>query len=77
MSEAGGFPSRAIPAPIREPMTYRTGRSATFATKTRPETLDAFYAIAKKQGWKVGETFEKAVELLAKTYGEADIDDKN
>ena len=50
-------------------MTYRTGRSATFTTKTRPEVLDIFYAIAQQQGWKVGETFEKAVELLARMYG--------
>jgi len=66
VANAGGFPSRA-PAPLpRQPRTYRTGRSATFATKTTPETLETFYAIAEKRGWKVGETFEKAVELLAK-----------
>ena len=49
----------------RKPHTYRTGRTAAFTVKTTPETVDALYAIAEGQGWKVGETFEKSVEALA------------
>lgn len=56
-----GFPSTR-----RLPMTYRTGRNVTFSVKTTPATVDEFYALAQQQGWKAGETFEKAVELLKK-----------
>lgn len=74
VADAGGFPSRAAQpyVPKREPMTYRTGRSGVFTTKTLPSTIEAFYAIAKKKGWKVGETFERAVEALVRQEGEVD-----
>ncbi len=70
VADAGGFPSRAVPAPAREPMTYRTGRTATLTVKTTPSALETFYGIARKRGWKVGETFERAVELLLKQESE-------
>lgn len=68
LADAGGFPSRA-PAQLpqrREPLTYRSGRTASFSVKTMPDTLETFYAIARAQGWKAGETFERAVEALEK-----------
>ena len=48
----------------RQPMVYRTGRSVTFSTKTTQQTVDQFYILAQQNGWKVGETFEKAVAAL-------------
>jgi hypothetical protein len=76
ISEEGGFPSRAarpsvsqpsavgLPSTARQPMVYRTGRNTTFSAKTTPETVETFYQIAREQGWKAGETFERAVEAL-------------
>jgi len=74
LSEAANFHSREPqPAPAgqgrRKPRTYRTGRTAAFSAKTTPETVDALYAIAERQGWKVGETFEKALEALNEKLG--------
>lgn len=47
----------------------RTGRNMQFNLKAKPETIAAFCAIADHQGWGLGETLEKAVELLARKYG--------
>lgn len=71
VADAGGFPSRAAQpfVPQREPLTYRTGRTATFTVKTTPSTIERFYDIARRKGWKVGETFERAVELLVREDG--------
>lgn len=44
----------------------RTGRNAQLNLKARPETIAAFCAVADRQGWGLGETLEKAVELLEK-----------
>jgi hypothetical protein len=68
LSEAANFRSRE-PQPSagqgrRKPRTYRTGRTAAFSAKTTPETVDALYAIAERQGWKVGETLERALAAL-------------
>jgi len=52
------------PSVRRQPMVYRTGRNVTFSAKTTQATVDAFYELAQKMGWKAGETFEKAVEAL-------------
>ena len=60
----------ATPVYRREPLTYRTGRTATFSVKTMPSALDAFYAIARTQGWKAGETFERAIEALQREMGQ-------
>ena len=46
----------------------RTGRNAQFNLKARPETIDAFCAIADRQGWGLGETLEQAVALLEREY---------
>lgn len=73
VSEAAHFHSRqpAAPAPapsprMHRPRTYRTGRTATFSAKTTPVVHDAFYAIADRQGWKIGETLEHALAALEK-----------
>ncbi|WP_136444005.1 stability/partitioning determinant [Pacificoceanicola onchidii] len=44
----------------------RTGRNAQFNIKTKPETIEAFYAIADARGWGLGETLEHAVSLMQK-----------
>lgn len=76
IAEAVGFRSReahAAPdstaeqgAPVRR---RRTGRNVQFNLKTRPETIEAFCAIADRQGWGLGETLEHAVALLEREYG--------
>ena len=48
----------------RQPLTYRTGRNVTVSVKTTQETVDAFYELARSQGWKAGETFEQAIQAL-------------
>jgi hypothetical protein len=53
----------------RLPMVYRTGRNTTFSVKTTPETVEAFYEIARAQGWKAGETFEHAIVALKEKLG--------
>ena len=62
---------RAVPstpaapaAPAAPPRRRRTGRNAQLNLKLRPDTIDAFYAIADAQGWGLGETMERAVALL-------------
>ena len=71
---AGGFPSRQTPPLItprqpREPYRYRTGRTEQFSVRIRPETHDAFYAIARANGWKIGETVEAALAALQEKLG--------
>lgn len=51
---------------IRVPRTYRTGRTETIAVKTTPDAVATFYALADRLNLKVGETFERAVEALAR-----------
>jgi hypothetical protein len=53
----------------RIPLVYRTGRNTTFSVKTTPETVEAFYEIARAQGWKAGETFERAMAALQEKLG--------
>jgi len=73
IADEGGFPSRSAtvyqPSTKRLPMTYRTGRTATLSVKTTPAALEAFYDVARSQGWKAGETFERAVEMLTRSVG--------
>ena len=78
-AEAAGFRSRepkavmgssgdagqGAPAPQRR---RRTGRNAQFNLKARPETIAAYCALADRMGWGLGETLEKAVELLKERY---------
>lgn len=46
----------------------RTGRNAQFNLKAKPETIEAFCAIADRQGWGLGETLEHAVALLLQNH---------
>jgi hypothetical protein len=73
-AQAVGFRSREPaarpePAPAQPLRRRRTGRNAQFNIKARPETIDAFCAIADAQGWGIGETLEHAVELLQRELG--------
>jgi hypothetical protein len=56
--------SEAVQFQSREPRRYRTGRNTQLNIKARTEAIDAFYAIADKQGWVLGETFERAIDAL-------------
>jgi hypothetical protein len=77
VSAQSNFPSRepkqprastAAPAtpepPKRQPRRHRTGRTAQFNARTTPETVEAFYTIADRKGWLVGETVERALAAL-------------
>ena len=66
-----GFQSRepAAEEPKRPQRRRRTGRNVQFNIKAKPETIDAFCAVADGQGWGLGETLEYAVELLEARYG--------
>jgi hypothetical protein len=75
VATAGGFPSRQTPPlitprPPREPYRYRTGRTEQFSARIRPEAFDAFYDIARKNGWKIGETVEAALAALQEKLGQ-------
>ena len=80
-AEAAGFRSRepktaisssnsAEQAPPALQRRRRTGRNAQFNLKARPETIAAYCALADRLGWGLGETLEKAVELLEERYGQ-------
>lgn len=75
IAEASGFrsrePNQAAPDKPKQ-RRRRTGRNVQFNIKTKPETIEAFCAIADKNGWGLGETFEIATELLAKRETEID-----
>jgi hypothetical protein len=71
VSEAAQFQSREPPRHAnlvsvgkREARRYRTGRNVQLNIKARTEAIDAFYDIAEKQGWVLGDTFERAVNAL-------------
>lgn len=74
VSAQSNFPSRepkqprastaAPETPKRQPRRHRTGRTAQFNARTTPETVEAFYAIADRKGWLVGETVEHALAAL-------------
>jgi hypothetical protein len=74
VAEASGFKSREAQevqgrAGQGEPLRRRrTGRNAQFNLKARPETIEAFCAVADRQGWGLGETLEHAVALLEREY---------
>jgi hypothetical protein len=51
----------------REPRRHRTGRNIQLNIKARAETIDRFYAIADRQGWVLGEAFERAIAALERT----------
>lgn len=52
----------------KAPRRRRTGRNQQMNLKAKPETIEAFTAIADLHGWGLGETLEKAVELLRREY---------
>jgi hypothetical protein len=71
VSEGASFRSReprAVAPPAarteRERRRFRTGRNVQLNIKARSEAIDAFYAIADREGWVLGEAFEHAVEAL-------------
>ena len=72
IASANGFQSREVAAPKFDPKPQqrrrRTGRNAQFNIKARPETIEAFCAVADGQGWGLGETLEHAVELLRTSF---------
>ena len=73
-AEAAGFRSREpaapkVPTPIRRQRRRRTGRNVQLNIKTTPEAVEAFTRIADSHGWGLGETLERAIELLDVTPG--------
>lgn len=77
-AEAAGFRSREPKTPenvisgaggVAPQRRRRTGRNAQFNLKARPETIAAYCALADRMDWGLGETLEKAVELLQERYG--------
>jgi hypothetical protein len=80
ISETASFVSRepsrtplpaATPA-TREPRRHRTGRNIQQNIKARAETIDRFYAIADRNGWVLGETFERAIAALERDLASGD-----
>lgn len=65
-ARAAGFRSREPKAPElpKAQRRRRTGRNVQFNIKTTAETIAAFCGIADANGWGIGETLERAVELL-------------
>lgn len=67
-----GKPAQPAPLQAAKPAAQqrrrRTGRNAQFNIKARPETIEAFCAVADAQGWGLGETLEHAVALLQKQH---------
>ena|SRR5579862_4078115 len=82
LSEAARFPSReaAPPPPVvvevkRDQRRYRTGRNVQLNIKVKAVTLDAFYKIADREGWVLGETLERAVQALDESLQRAKMKD--
>jgi hypothetical protein len=63
----GGVVAPGTPEAIQQ-RRRRTGRNVQLNLKARPETIEAYCALADRMGWGLGETLEKAVELLEKHY---------
>ena len=84
VTEAAKFPSRqgrppadealsqpAVSEPFkRKPHYHKTGRTAQLNCRVMPAHFDKVYAIADQQGWKIGETVERALEALERELGE-------
>lgn len=51
------------------PRRRRTGRSMQLNLKAKPETIAAYCELADRMGWGLGETLERAVELLEREHG--------
>ncbi|MGH1424018.1 MAG: hypothetical protein ACRBBU_04775 [Pseudooceanicola sp.] len=72
--QAGGTGSGQGATPARQQRRRRTGRNAQFNLKAKPETIEAYCAIADAKGWGLGETLEYAVALMEEAYGPAPED---
>ena len=66
-----GASNAPAPAETLQQRRRRTGRNAQFNLKARPETIEAYCALADRMGWGLGETLERAVDLLEKEYRNA------
>lgn len=68
VAEPASFRSRdpvAAAQPMRrEQRRYRTGRNVQLNLKVRQEDADTFYALADRNGWVLGEAFQRAIEAL-------------
>ena len=66
VATASGFHSREpqAPEPPKTQRRRRTGRNVQFNIKTTPEAIAAFCQIADANGWGLGETLERGIELL-------------
>lgn len=60
----GPVPRSAAQHLTREPRRHRTGRNIQFNIKARGDVIERFYALADRNGWVLGETFERAVAAL-------------
>lgn len=69
MGQGAGIAS-ILPEAIQQ-RRRRTGRNVQFNLKARPETIEAYCALADRMDWGLGETLERAVALLEKEYGRA------
>jgi hypothetical protein len=71
IAEASQFPSREpkLEPPRRAPRLHRTGRTMQFNCRATRETVEALYAIADRQHWKVSETLEHALAALRRELG--------
>ena len=49
---------------------YWTDLTAQFNTRIMPVPFDRFYQIADEQGWKIGETVERALAALERELGQ-------
>ena len=58
------LPANVAPLARRPPRIHRTGRTMQFNARAKPQTVEALYAIADRQGWLVGETLEHALAAL-------------
>jgi hypothetical protein len=68
-----GKGAAAPPVPLLRRGLHRTGRTATLTLKTTPEYSNRFYALAEAQGWKIGETFERALDALEQQISEREM----
>lgn len=72
VAEAAKFPSREAQVPSakssekKQSRRRRTGRNMQLNLKVAAGPFELFYQITDRQGWVLGETFEKAVAALQK-----------
>jgi len=71
VSENAQFRSReprsSLASARRPRRTYRTGRNIQLNIKVRSEAMELFYQIADRQGWVLGDAFERAVQALSRS----------